>query len=487
VTEPKLAAPPERALAGHQVSAPGARQGAMLAVLLVGQLMALLDAFIVNVAMPVIGVSLHASGASLQLIVGGYMIAYATFLITGARLGAMLGRRRMYLAGVLIFTAASLGCGLAQGSAGLIAFRIVQGAGAAVMVPQIMSVIQTQFSGPARARALSAYAVVLSAGAVAGLVIGGLLVNANLFGETWRPVFFVNVPLGIILAAAVPRLVPADRPGGGRLDLAGLAVAIPAILLIVFPLVLGREAGWPAWSFACMGAGLVLAAAFVAVERRLGARGGSPLLNLAVLRARGLRPGFATLSCISAAYGGFVFTFTLHLEAGLGDSPLRTGLTWIPMAMAFGLTGYYWRRLPQRIHHLVVPAGMALSVLGFAAIAAALHGAGPSSGSPGPLLWAGQVVLGVGLGATVSPLLTQSLLHVPLARAADASGLLTTTMQLGQLIGVAVFGSLYLSLVTGLRSSAHAFAAAGYSMAALAAAGTLLALLLARSVRLAGA
>lgn len=235
------------------------------------------------------------------------------------------------------------------------------------------------------------------------------------------------------------------------------------------------------------GAGLVLAAAFVAVERRIAARGGSPLLNFEVLRARGLQPGLAALAFIGVAYGGFLFTFTLHLEVGLGYSALRTGLTWLPMAAAFGLTGYYWRRLPQRIHHLVVPAGMALSVLGFATIAAALHGAGPTGASAGPLMWAGLVVLGVGLGGTVSPLLTQSLLRVPLARAADASGVLTTTIQLGQLIGVATFGSLYLSLVTRLHSPAHAFAAAGYSMAALAGAGVLLALLLARSVRLAGA
>src|SRR5436190_5790408 len=203
----------------------------MLAVLLLGQFMCIIDVLVTNVAMPSIAASLHASGASLQLVVGGYTIAYAMLLITGARLGDRYGRRRTYLAGVLIFTTASLACALAPDSQALIGFRLVQGAGAAVLVPQVFSIIQLNFTGPARARALSAYAAVLSAGAVTGLVLGGVVVTAELFGTGWRPVFAINVPIGIVLAAAVPRLVPPDEsstgaPAGGRagqFDLAGLA------------------------------------------------------------------------------------------------------------------------------------------------------------------------------------------------------------------------------------------------------------------------
>ena len=186
----------------------------MLAVLLLGQFMCIIDVLVTNVAMPSIAASLHASGASLQLVVGGYTIAYAMLLITGARLGDRYGRRRTYLVGVLIFTTASLACALAPDSQPLIAFRLVQGAGAAVLVPQVFSIIQLTFTGPARARALSAYAAVLSAGAVTGLVLGGVVVTADLFGTGWRPVFAINVPIGIVLAAAVPRLVPPDAPVG---------------------------------------------------------------------------------------------------------------------------------------------------------------------------------------------------------------------------------------------------------------------------------
>ena len=463
-------------------------QWLMLAVLLLGQFMCIIDVLVVNVAMPSIAASLHASGASLQLVVGGYTIAYAMLLITGARLGDRYGRRRAYLAGVLIFTAASLACALAPDSPALIGFRLIQGAGAAVLVPQVFSIIQLNFTGPARARALSAYAAVLSAGAVAGLVLGGVVVTADLFGTGWRPVFAINVPVGIVLAAVVPRLVPPDETSAGRakqLDLAGLAAAVGAVLLIVLPLVLGHGEGWPAWCFACMAVGVVLAAGFVLVERRVAARGGDPLLNLAVLRAPALPSGLATLAAMQIGYGGLLFAFTLHLQAGLGESALRAGLSYLPMAAVFGLAGYNWRRLPAAARRILVPAGLAVSTLAYLSLAAGLH-----TGA-GALTWIGLAVAGLGLGLSVSPLLTQSLTHVPPARAADASGLLTTTVQLGQLLGVAALGSIYLSRAAGSGSSATGRAAASAAamsgtacwLAALSVAGLLAAAVMVRAAR----
>ena len=468
----------------------------MLGVLLLGQLMCIIDVLVVNVAMPSIAASLHASGASLQLVVGGYTIAYAMLLITGARLGDRYGRRRTYLAGVLIFTTASLACALAPDSQALIGFRLIQGAGAAVLVPQVFSIIQLNFTGPARARALSAYAAVLSAGAVAGLVLGGVVVTADLFGTGWRPVFAINVPIGIVLAAAVPRLVPPDEtgtgapgaPGAGRtsgLDLAGLAAAACAVLLIVLPLVLGHEEGWPAWCFVCIAAGAGLAAGFVLVERRVAARGGDPLLNLAVLRAPALPSGLVTLAATQIGYGGLLFAFTLHLQAGLGESALRAGLSYLPMAVVFGLAGYNWRRLPAAARRVLVPAGLAVSTLAYLGLAAGLHTSIPA------LTWTGLAVAGLGLGLSVSPLLTQSLTYVPAARAADASGLLTTTVQLGQLLGVAAIGSVYLSRAAGSgisstgRAAASAAAMSGTAcwLAALSVAGLLAAAVMVRAAR----
>jgi MFS family permease len=477
-----MALPTRRAAPGGQITAGETTSGRslMLAVLLLGQFMCIIDVLVTNVAMPSIAASLHASGASLQLVVGGYTVAYAMLLVTGARLGDRYGRRRLYLAGVGVFTAASLACALAPDSQALIAFRLVQGAGAAVLVPQVFSIIQLTFSGPARACALSAYAAVLSAGAVAGLVLGGVVVNADLFGTGWRPVFAINVPIGIVLALAVPRLVPPDVPASGpprKLDLAGLAAAAGSVLLIVLPLVLGREAGWPAWCPGCVAAGLVLAACFVLIERRVAARGGDPLLNLAVLRAPALPSGLVTLAATQVGYGGLLFAYTLHLQAGLGHSALRAGASYLPMAAVFGLTGYHWRRLPAAARRFAVPAGLAAGVAAYLALAAGLR-TGVSA-----LTWTGLALGGLGLGLSVSPLLTQSLTHVPADRAADASGLLTTTVQLSQLLGVTVIGSVYLSRAARPAASAGAMSATACCLAALSAAGLIAAALMTHAVR----
>jgi MFS family permease len=433
----------------------------MLIVLLAGQFMALLDVTIVNVAMPTIGRTLRASGAELQLVVAGYTVSYAMMLITGARLGDLYGRRRMFLTGVAVFTVASLACGIAPGVGVLIGARFVQGAGAAAMMPQIMSVIQVRFDGAARARALSAYTAVLSTGFVAGQVLGGVLVTANLFGQTWRPVFLVNVPIGLAVLALVPRVVPPDEavaPGRRRrrLDLAGLAIAVPAVFGVVLPLMLGHQENWPGWVFACIALGLVLAAVFVGVERRIADRGGDPLLNLAVLRAPGLVPGLAAVAVLMITYGGFLFSFALHLQGGLGDSALRAGLTFAPCALVFGACGYFWRRLPAAWHHLLAPLGCLVAVGGYLAVASVLR----SGGSGGAGLQAGLIITGAALALGFSPLVTHALVRVPLRHAADASGLLTTTIQLGQAVGVATFGSLFLTLDSG-----HSAAVSGHALA----------------------
>jgi predicted MFS family arabinose efflux permease len=337
------------------------------------------------------------------------------------------------------------------------------------MVPQIMSVMQTRFTGADRAKALSAYGVVLSAGSVAGVIAGGLLVGADLFGAGWRPVFGINLPIGLLLILLVPRLVPADRPTAARrLDLTGLAIATVAVLLIVLPLVVGHEVGWPLWTFGSIAAGLFLAAIFVRVERQQANRGGDPLLNLDVLRAPGLSAGLLTLACMQLALGGFMFVFTLHLQAGLGQTALRAGLTFLPLTVIFGLVGYFWRSLPQRVHYAVVPTGLALCGIGYAGIAVG-----------GSLLWIALAVAGAGMGLSASPLVTQSLRHVPFDRAADASGVLTSTMQLSQVGGVAAFGTLFLSI----HPDSTALTTTLGALVALSALGALLGIALARQVR----
>ena len=246
------------------------RPGLVLAVVLIGQFMAVLDASIVNVAAPSIHASLHASGAGLQLVVAGYTITYAVLLVTGARLGDILGHRRVFLAGLVLFTLASLGCGLAGTASLLIALRLGQGVGAALMIPQVLSLIQRTHAGPARARAMSRYAAVLAGGAVVGQIVGGLLISANLFHSGWRPVFLVNVPIGVLLLVVGARALPHGKGEPGRtLDLPGLLLLTPAVLAFVLPLVLGQPERWPAWGWVVMAASVPLVAAFAAAERRV--------------------------------------------------------------------------------------------------------------------------------------------------------------------------------------------------------------------------
>ena len=460
------------------------RPGLVLAVVLIGQFMAVLDASIVNVAAPSIHASLDASGAGLQLVVAGYTITYAVLLVTGARLGDIFGHRRLFMAGLVLFTLASLGCGLATTAAFLIALRFVQGAGAALMIPQVLSLIQRTHQGPARARAMSRYAAVLAGGAVVGQVIGGLLIGANLFGSGWRPVFLVNVPIGAALLAVGARALPPGRGEPGRtLDLPGLAWLTPAVLAFVLPLVLGQPEHWPVWGWALMAATLPLVVGFAWAQRRAARTGGTPLIPGRVLRVPGAPIAIAGLLVVMTTFSGFFFTLALHLQDGLGYSPLRAGLTFAPAAATFALVSLNWRRAPARWHGALIIGGFAAFGAGMAGLAEVLR----TGGTPGVPLYLIGALSGAGMAAAFGPLMTRVLLRVPVELAADATGVVVTVNQLGLLVGVAAFGTLYLNLAGRLPAhaalgafrpvSAHAEAVTSLALAALAGVGVILAVI----------
>ncbi len=445
-----VATPPAAPPAAH-----GARRTlAILIVILTGQFMAVLDAAIVNVAIPSIRSSLHTSGAALQLIVAGYVIAYAVLLVTGARLGDRFGQRRMFIAGLALFTLASLVCGLAWNEASLIVFRFAQGVGAAAMVPQIMTIIQRTFTGNARAKALSVYSAIISGGMVAGQVLGGLIVSADLWGSSWRGVFLVNVPIGVVLLVLAPRILPTVTERFDRkLDLAGLTVLTAAVLTLVLPLVLGRELGWPMWAWISLGACVVAFAAFVGIERAVAARGGEPLFSHRVLAAPGLLLAAATLFVIMATFGGWMFVMAIHFQSTLGYSALHAGLLFIPMGVTFAVTGLNWERIRDRYHATMIPLGLVLAAASMVAVGALLR----NGADVGPLVLTLLGVCGVGNGLAFSPLMTRTLAKVPMSLAADASGILVTNVQLGIVVGIASFGSLFLGLAgTTTLSASHA-------------------------------
>ncbi|GAB0103910.1 MFS transporter [Nocardia sp. JMUB6875] len=418
--------------------------------------MAVLDASIVNVAIPSIRTSLHATGSGLQLIVSGYVIAYAVLLVTGARLGDRFGLRTMFVTGLALFTLASLACGLAWNSGSLIAFRFLQGVGSAAMVPQVMTLIQRQFAGATRARALSAYAAVISSGFVAGQLAGGLILNGDIAGTGWRGVFLVNVPIGLALLAVAPRILPtAGTRVDRKLDLPGLGMLTVSVLALVVPLVLGHEQDWPQWTRIALGAAVFGFIGFALVERQVHRIGGEPLFADRVLRAPGVVLTAITLFLIMCTFGGWTFLFTIHLQSTLGYSALHAGLIFLPNGLTFGLVSLYWTRIPARLHRMMIPAGLVI-----AAVTMVVMGLQMRDGHDiGPLELIVFGLMGVGYGLAFSPLMARATGKIPLALAADASGILVTCVQLGVVIGVASFGTAFLTLAGSTAlSAAHAVA-----------------------------
>ncbi|MFD6162039.1 MFS transporter [Nocardia sp. NPDC060256] len=446
------AAQPVTAPPAAPPAAYGARRTlAILAVILTGQFMAVLDASIVNVAIPSIRSSLHTSGAALQLIVAGYVIAYAVLLVTGARLGDRFSQRRMFIAGLALFTLASLVCGLAWNEISLIVFRFAQGVGAAAMVPQIMTLIQRNFTGNARAKALSVYSAIISGGMVAGQVLGGLIVSADIGGSSWRGVFLVNVRIGLALLVIAPRVLPkVTQRFDRKLDLAGLTMLTAAVLALVLPLVLGRELNWPVWSWISLGACVIAFAAFLGIERAVAARDGEPLFSHRVLAAPGLLLTAATLFVVMATFGGWMFVMAIHLQSTLGYSALHAGLMFIPLGVTFAIAGMNWERIPHRFHATMIPLGLVLAAASMVTIGALLR----DGADVGPLALVLLALCGVGNGLAFSPLMTRTLAKVPMSLAADASGILVTNVQLGIVVGIASFGTLFLGLAGSTALSA---------------------------------
>jgi MFS family permease len=428
---------------------------AALAVLLTGTFMASLDTAIVNVAGPAIQHDLGVSGAALQLVISGYALAYAALLITGARLGDDHGHRRLFLAGLAGFTATSLLAGLAWSTSALITARIGQGVAAAAMGPQVMTVIQLQYDGAARMKAMALLATVVSAGVVAGQILGGLLVDLDLFGASWRPVFLINVPVGLALLTAGPRLLPQTRlPRGRALDWIGVALMTDVIVLVMVPLVFGHEVGWAWWTWTCLAAASPTALLLAAHLRRIRARGDAPVADFGLLARPRFGLGMASTTAVMIAYGGFLFTFTLHLQQGLGDSPLRAGLTFAPYAVGFAVTSLVVPGLPPAVGRRLAPIGLAAAAVGYAGLGVVSGGGAWSDAEALPLL----LLAGMGFGAGYSQVITRSITDVPADQAHDASGLFNTINMLGFALGVATLGSAFLSRVD--VSTPHATAGA---------------------------
>ncbi|MEU2513385.1 MFS transporter [Streptomyces syringium] len=414
------------------------RRWAALVVVLVASFMDAVDVTVVHIALPDIQAETGASTAQVQWITGGYALAFALGLITGGRLGDLFGRRKVFLLGVAGFTLTSLVCGLATGPEVLLAGRVAQGAMAALMVPQVLSIIHVTFPERERGKVFGIYGSVMALGTLAGPLVGALLVEGDLFGLGWRTVFLVNLPLGIAgLIAGALLIGESKAERAERVDLVGVVLATAGLLALVLPLTQGRELGWPAWTYVSMAASVPVLAVFVAWERRLSLRGGSPLVVLSLFSRRSFAGGQGVQLLFGLASGVFFLAWTLYLQLGLGFSPLKAGLSGMPLSAAMMAgAGLSMQVLVPRFGRVVLQAGGLLAAAGMVLFVclAGHYGSGIA-------LWQTIVPLipmGLGMGLIIAPLTDVILSEVPHEHVGSASGLTNTTLQLGQAVGVAL-------------------------------------------------
>ncbi|HVX47142.1 MAG TPA: MFS transporter [Mycobacteriales bacterium] len=443
ITVERLTAP-----AGPRVS------WAPLLVVLTGSFMTFLDFFIVNVAIPKTQADLHASAAAVQFIVAGYGLALASGMILGGRLGDLCGRRRMFALGLALFTLASAACGLAPSAGALVASRVVQGAAAALLTPQVLAILSTVYTGTHRARAFGAYGLSMGLAAVFGQLVGGVLIQADIAGSGWRSIYLINVPIGVVTLFLIPRTVPETRNGGrARLDPAGTALISAALIAVVLPLIEGRERGWPMWTWISLVAAPILLAGFVAHQRARAAAGRDPLIDLGLFRERAFSAGLLCSLAFSMVLGSFFLILAIYLQDGRGFSALDSGLTFSCVGAGYFAAMFTARGLAERLGRQVLAVGAVITAAGYGILAETVD----QIGTGGSVLWLapGLAVVGFGIGVVLVPLSETVLRGIRPEAAASASGVLATSQQLGGALGVAVIGVVFYAALD--RGFAHAF------------------------------
>lgn len=459
----------------------------MLPVVLVAMFMAQFDLYVVNVGLPVLQRELGASEAGLELIVGGYAFTYAAGLITGGRIGDQFGHRRAFLVGMVLFGLASLLCGLAATSTQLVAFRLIHGLTAALLVPQVLALITRAFPPAERTNALSWFGVTMGVGAVAGQVLGGVLLNFDVLGLGWRTIFLINVPIALATAVLGLRSLPRhDRTEPSSFDLIGAVGITTALGLVLVPLVLGRGEGWAPWIWICLALSIPTLVLTLFRERTLERRGGRPIVPLALFSRAAFTVGLGASVALFAAFFSEVFTLTLVLQNGLGLTPLSAGLMFAPLGIAFAVASICAKGVIARRGPTVIAFGAGLAVIGFFALAVISLCAGTDLTAwmlPGPM-----IAIGLGNGTAVPALIGTVLAKIDPLHAGAAAGVLTTAQQFSSAMGIAAIGAVFFTALgssdaADTASYAHALAVASLCGGLSAAVGTALAAKLASGHR----
>jgi EmrB/QacA subfamily drug resistance transporter len=428
------------------------RRWIALFTLLLASFMNLIDVTIVNVALPSMEQGLGANSSQIEWIVAGYVLAFALGLLPFGRLGDILGRKRLFLGGIGIFTLASAACGLAPTVNWLIAARVLQGIGGAVMIPQVLAIVQVTFPPEERGLAFSMFGLSAGLASVAGPIIGGLLISMDLFGLDWRPIFLVNIPLGLLAIVAGSILIPASRGQPDlRNDWVGILLAGAATLALVFPLVEGRTLGWPLWLFALLVSSVFGFVAFYFWERARERAGQPQLLSIHLLNDGNFLLGIAMATVFFSAVPGLFMVIALFLQSGFGFTPLESGLATVPFPLGVLLASAINGQLGSRSLKGRMLAGVGMLAFGMIGLRLVL-GAIVDSVDPWqfvvPLL-----VAGLGLGITISALFQTVLASVPAREAGSGSGALQAFQQVGSALGVALIGEVFFStLFRGLAA-----------------------------------
>lgn len=411
-----------------------------LAVLLAATSLIVLDFFIVNVAMASLQRDLHAGSSAVEWIVAGYGLTFAVLLLMTGRLGDRYGRRRMFTAGVALFTAASLACGLAPNADALVAARFVQGGGAAMISPSVLALIGVLYAeAAARARAIGIYATVMGVAAAGGQLVGGVLLHLDPAGLGWRTVFLINVPIGAAVLILAGRHLPESRaPKPERIDVVGLVLATLALTALVLPLVDGREHGWPTWSIVSLLLSPVLLAEMLWWQRRLAATGRAPLIDPRWFAVRSFRVGVVTQFCFWAGQASYFLVLAFYLQLGLGLSALQSGLVFSILASTYLVTSMRAAGLVARFgRNVIVTGGLVLAAGHLATAIAAAQGGHVAALAPGLLLE------GAGMGLCLAPITGVVMAGVGPQHAGAVSGLLSTMQQVGNAAGVALVGVVF--------------------------------------------
>ncbi|MEV5435189.1 MFS transporter [Streptomyces sp. NPDC052682] len=432
---------------GTPAAVPDRRRWFALAIVMTAAFMDLVDVTIVNIAIPSIQREAGASFSQIQWITAGYALAFAAGLITGGRLGDIHGRKRVFLIGIGGFTLASALCGFAAGPEMLVASRILQGGMAALMVPQVLAIVHATFPAHERGKVFGLFGAIVGLGAVSGPLLGALLTEWNLFGLEWRPIFLINLPVGVAGLILGSRFITESRaPRALKLDLVGVALVTLGLLMLLYPLTRGHELHWPLWGHASMAGSLLVFAALVAHERRKAARDGSPLVELSLFKVKSFAAGIAVQTVFGVGLGVFFLVWTLYMQVGLGWSPLKAGLTGVPFSIAVSVAaGMSVQKLVPRFGRKVLQAGALVLAAGVLLYIgeSERYGLGIAPWQMALPL----VVMGVGMGLIFAPLTDAILSEVPRAHAGSASGLISTVQQMGNALGLGLVSVVFFGVM----------------------------------------